>query len=141
MCRYEEFSRFFKSSARNRVTSLKRATFSGLTAISVWCASRQVRVICSRVGLTGSGVPGLDIAGQLQRAGGDFEEMQRAQIFQQLGDARVGIQQFDAAVVRCGRLVQLQAEPGQHAEKGAVHEHAFRQINDEMAVALLRSAR
>src|SRR5689334_13058610 len=44
---------FFKSSARNWATSLKRAMFSGLAAIRVRWASRQVWVTCSWLGAAG----------------------------------------------------------------------------------------
>src|SRR2546425_3142343 len=42
---------FFKSSARNWVTSLNRVTLPGLISINVWWASRQARVTSSRLGL------------------------------------------------------------------------------------------
>ena len=105
--------------------------------MSVWCASRLVRVISSCDRIDGFGRAGLDAVGQGQRAAGGFEEMQRAKIFEQFGDARVGIEQFNAALIGRAGLVQLDPKSGQHAQKRAVHEHALRQINDETVIALL----
>ena len=98
-------------------------------------------MICSCVGWMDSGVQVFTSSGKFQRAGDDFEKMQRAEIFKQFGDARVGIQQFYAALAgRAGR-VQFQAELRQDSEKRAVHQHALRQINDEMRVAFFRQFR
>ena len=47
-----------------------------------------------------------------------------------------------AFTIRCRvdpmrRLVQFYPESGQHSQKSTVHEHAFRQIDDEPIIAFL----
>ena len=51
------------------------------------------------VGIDGFRRAGLHVIRQFELAGrGRLEQVQRAEIFQQFGDARIGVQQFDAAL-------------------------------------------
>src|ERR1035437_9852750 len=69
---------------------------------------------------------------------GDLEEVEHAESVEQLDDARAGIEQLDAVLARVAITVaELQSEPGQDAEKGAVHEYTLCQVQHEIAAALL----
>ena len=73
------------------------------------------------------------------RALGYLEEMQHAEVFQEFRDAAVGIEELDGAIDFVGlRRIQFQAEPSEHSQKGAVHEHAFGEVEDETGVAALQ---
>jgi len=65
--------------------------------------------------------------------------VQHAEIFEELRDAAVGIEELDGAIdfIRL-RRVEFQANPGAHAEEGTIHEHAFREIEDETRVTALQ---
>jgi hypothetical protein len=69
----------------------------------------------------------------------DFEQMQHAKIFEQFRDAAVGIEKLNGAIDFIGlRRVQFQAKPREHAEKGAVHEDAFGEVENETGVTALQ---
>src|ERR1035438_1740813 len=81
---------------------------------------------------------GLGLVRQGQGTLGEFEEVKHAESFEQLSDARVGVDQFDAvtAVVAIAGA-ELKSKPSQDAEKGAVHERTLCQVEHEVATALL----
>ena len=91
-----------------------------------------------------AGVLGLHVldwgaVGSFNGAFGYFEQVQHAEIFEEFRDAAVGIEQLDGAIdfVRL-RRVQFQSEAGEDAEEGAVHEHAFGEIENETGIASLQ---
>ena len=68
----------------------------------------------------------------------NFEQMQHSEMLQQIGNACVRIEQFNRALgfVRL-RRIHLQSESCQHAEKRAVHQRAFAQVQNEIIPSLL----
>ena len=64
--------------------------------------------------------------------------MQHPEVLKQLGDSRIRIGQFDPPVpLPWGGAVHFKTEPGEHSKKRAVHQHAFREIENEIAIAFL----
>src|SRR5437660_6960143 len=76
--------------------------------------------------------------GQLELALCQFEKVENAQVFEQLSNARIGIEQFEvrtATVVRAGD--HFQAESCEDAQKSAIHECAFGEVEHEIIVAFI----
>ena len=68
-----------------------------------------------------------------------LEKAQRAEVFQQLRDAGIWIEQFNGRPIN-GALGHFQSKSSQDSEKRAVNERAFRKINDKAVTAFLREA-
>ena len=81
---------------------------------------------------------GFHIIRQLECAGGHLEKVDGAEIVEEFGDPRAGIEQFDAATVGRAVRIALQAKSRKDAEKGAVHQHTLGQIKGEAFKSFLR---
>ena len=69
----------------------------------------------------------------------NVKKMGDPQIFQEIGNAVVGIQQFKSGMVIAVVRV-LEPQSGEHAEERTVHQQAFREVQDEMRTTVLREA-
>ena len=81
---------------------------------------------------------GFRLIGQAEGAFIEFKKMQDTEAFQQLGYTRIRIEQFyrrGTLVLR--RRAHFQTKPCQDSQKRAVHQRAFRQIQNEIAITLL----
>src|SRR5579863_4475806 len=87
-------------------------------------------------GIDGFGHAGFDVVAEGQRAGFDLEEVEGAEVFEEFRDARGGVDEFNGGATVLGLGIELEAEPGEDAKEGAIHEHAFGEINDKAFIAL-----
>ena len=72
------------------------------------------------------------------RTAHDLEKMFDTEIFEEVRDARIGIEQLDGPNrVSVASIAEFEAQPGEDAEKGAIHQNAFGEIKDEAAVAFV----
>src|SRR5436305_8772952 len=82
--------------------------------------------------------PGFGALRRLERTFGQFEQMEHAEIFQQVGNSRIRIQQFNPAIAAViFPLPQLKTESGEHPEERAVHQQALGKLEHKIRVALL----
>lgn len=91
-------------------------------------------------GIDGFGAAGFQICREMGGAADDFEEMHGSEVFEEFGDAIIGIQQFDAAFGGGAVGIEFHAEAGEDAQKGAIHQDTFGKINDKMVETLLGKA-
>src|SRR5262245_59043387 len=65
----------------------------------------------------------------------DTEEMGDTEILEEIADATAGVEQFDiSGAMSVALLAESEAEPREHAQERAVHEVAFRQVENETSL-------
>ncbi len=76
--------------------------------------------------------PGLSVRRQSQRPLAQFEKMEHAQAFEQLGHTLIGIEQLDEGCVCRGVWTgHLQAVSSQNSEESAIHQGALGKFEHE----------